>query len=98
QIKKEDYKKLHIVLGVVNDKDLSGILPLFPQDAAYYFCKADIPRGLEAGILQEEALKFDLRSKVYGSVKNALAAAQTAANDHDLIYVGGSTFTVAEII
>lgn len=98
QIKKEDYKRLHIVLGVVNDKDLSGILPLFPQDAQYYFCKANVPRGLEASVLQGEALKFGLKGEVYDSVQNALTASKTEANDYDLIYVGGSTFTVAEII
>ena len=98
QLKKETFERLHIVLGVVNDKNLEEILPLFPKKAIYYFCKPDIPRGLDATFLQQEALAFGLIGKVYSSVSNAYQFAKENAGKNDLIYVGGSTFVVAEIL
>ena len=98
QLKKEQYKKLHIVLGVVLDKNLDEILPMFPKEATYYFCKPNIPRGLSEVVLQEKATNFDLYGKKYMTVKKALAAALDNANQEDTIYIGGSTFVVAEII
>lgn len=98
QLKSEPFQKLHIVLGVVNDKDISGILSLFPKEATYYFCKADIPRGLEASVLQEKSQTFGLNGNIYPSVKEALKAAKQNAAPDDLIFVGGSTFTVAEAV
>jgi len=98
QFKKEHYKKLHIVLGVVLDKNLAAILPMFPKEANYYFCKPNIPRGLSEAILQEKALNFDLIGEKYSSVKEAFKSALLNANQEDTIYVGGSTFVVAEII
>lgn len=98
QIQKESFDTLHIVLGVVNDKDLDAILPLFPRDAIYYFCKPDIPRGLDAYILKKEATKHGLKGKVYNSVSNTYQAALKKATKNDFIYVGGSTFVVAEIL
>ncbi|HLP64535.1 folylpolyglutamate synthase/dihydrofolate synthase family protein [Flavobacterium sp.] len=98
QIQKEKFDDLHIVLGVVNDKDLDEILPLFPKNANYYFCKPEIPRGLDAAILKNAALKFELKGKVYDSVSNAYQAALEKASPNDFIYVGGSTFVVAEIL
>jgi dihydrofolate synthase/folylpolyglutamate synthase len=98
QLKKEQYKKLHIVLGVVLDKNLDDILPMFPKEATYYFCKPNIPRGLSEVVLQEKATNFDLYGKKYMTVKKALAAALDNANQEDTIYIGGSTFVVAEII
>jgi dihydrofolate synthase/folylpolyglutamate synthase len=98
QLKKEAFKKLHIVLGFVSDKKLEDVLPLFPNNANYYFCKPDIPRGLSAAVLQEKAIQFDLIGKKYTSVKGALKSALLNANQQDIIYVGGSTFVVAEII
>ena len=98
QLKKEQYKKLHIVLGVVLDKNLDEILPMFPKEATYYFCKPNIPRGLSAVVLQEKATNFDLSGKKYMTVKKALAAALDNVNQEDTIYIGGSTFVVAEII
>jgi len=92
------YKILHIVLGTVNDKDLDTILPLFPKNAIYYFCKPDIPRGLDAKILQDKALNFDLKGSTYNSVIEALNIAKNTANKDDLIFVGGSTFVVAEVV
>lgn len=98
QIQKQKFDDLHIVLGVVNDKDLDEILPLFPKNAKYYFCKPEIPRGLDAVILKEAALKFELKGKVFDSVSNAYQAALKKASPNDFIYVGGSTFVVAEIL
>lgn len=98
QVQKEKFDNLHIVLGVVNDKDLDEILPLFPKNAKYYFCKPEIQRGLDALILKEAALKYELKGKVYDSVSNAYQAALEKASPNDFIYVGGSTFVVAEIL
>ncbi len=98
QLLEEDYDQLHIVLGVVDDKDLDTILPLFPAQAKYYFCKPDILRGLDEEELRKKALKFGLTGDRYKSVKNAYTSALQMAADVDVIYVGGSTFVVAEII
>ena len=98
QLKKQPFKKLHIVLGVVADKKLETILPLFPGSADYYFCKPAISRGLSEAVLEANAKKFDLVGKKYSSVKLALKSALLNANQEDIIYVGGSTFVVAEII
>jgi dihydrofolate synthase/folylpolyglutamate synthase len=92
------YDKLHFVIGVVNDKDISKILAMLPKDAVYYFCKPDIPRGLEAESLKEQAVGVGLRGEVYPSVKVALSSAQQQATDNDLVFVGGSTFVVAEVV
>jgi dihydrofolate synthase/folylpolyglutamate synthase len=98
QIQKEDFDTLHIVLGVVNDKDLEEILPLFPKKANYYFCKPNIPRGLEVQILKEKATSFGLKGEVYNSVSEAYQKALGNAGATDFIYIGGSTFVVAEIL
>lgn len=98
QLQKELFSQLHIVLGVVNDKDLDEILPLFPQKAKYYFSKPNIPRGLEASILQEKASEFGLHGLIYDSVRIAYEKALQVASSDDLIYIGGSTFVVAEIL
>ena len=98
QLKKEQFKKLHFVLGVVSDKKLETVLPLFPKDAIYYFCRPNIPRGLSEGDLQEKAIEFDLIGERYLSVEKAFKSALLNANQQDIIYVGGSTFVVAEII
>lgn len=92
------YDKLHIVLGFVNDKDVSKVLDIFPKNATYYFAKANIPRGLDAKSLQETASLSGLHGKAYASVRKALAAAKSVASDQDLIYIGGSIFVVAEVI
>lgn len=98
QLRKENFQHLHIVLGVVNDKDLSKVLPLFPKDAQYYFCKPNVPRGLDAEVLKKEADKFGLSSKAYKTVQKAYFAAEEVALDEDLIFIGGSNFTVAEVV
>ncbi len=98
QIKKQQYKSLHIVLGVVKDKNLEVILPLFPKTAKYYFCSPNIFRGLESEKLQSVAKDFDLVGDVFSSVSEALIAAKKNAKDSDFIFVGGSNFVVAEIV
>ncbi|HSN49152.1 MAG TPA: Mur ligase family protein, partial [Flavobacterium sp.] len=98
QVQKEKFDTLHIVLGVVNDKDLDEVLPLFPTDAIYYFCKPNIPRGLETSILQEKAATFGLKGEVYISVSESYRNALQNAATSDFIFIGGSTFVVAEIL
>jgi dihydrofolate synthase/folylpolyglutamate synthase len=98
QLQKESYDALHFVLGVVNDKDLDEILPLFPKNANYYFCKPNIPRGLDATVLAQKALEFGLHGKVYNSVSEAYQSALRSATKSDFIYIGGSTFVVGEIL
>jgi dihydrofolate synthase/folylpolyglutamate synthase len=97
QIQKETFNRLHIVLGVVNDKELSEVLPLFPKNASYYFCKPNIPRGLDAALLQEKALEFGLKGNIYNSVTAAYTDSKKNASKDDFIYIGGSTFVVAEL-
>ena len=92
------YKKLHFVIGVVNDKDISKILGMLPKNATYYFCKPDIPRGLDAGLLMSQAVTAGLNGQAYSSVNAAFKAAQSAAADQDLVFIGGSTFVVAEVV
>lgn len=98
QLNDMKFNKLHFVLGCVNDKDIDGILGLLPHYAEYYFCKADIPRGLDANILAEKAFKAGLRGNVYESVQNAYKSALNNAKFDDVVFIGGSNFTVAEII
>lgn len=98
QIKTIPYKNLHFVLGMVNDKNINNILRLLPQSATYYFCKADIPRGLDQGVLAEKANIADLKGEIYPSVNNALANARNNAGKNDLVFIGGSSFVVAEVL
>jgi dihydrofolate synthase/folylpolyglutamate synthase len=92
------YKHLHFVIGMVNDKDSSKVLTMLPKNATYYFCKPDIPRGLEAESLKQKAESFGLQGETYASVKIALQTAQENAGDNDLVFIGGSTFVVAEVV
>jgi len=98
QLDKIEYDQLHIVLGTVNDKDVDKMLSLFPNHAKYYFCKANIPRGLDAHSLKSKAENVNKFGKAYRSVKQAFAAARMSANDKDLIIISGSIFVVAEAI
>jgi len=97
QISNEVFENLHIVFGVVNDKDLNSIIDILPKKAIYYFCKPDIPRGLEADILKKTFNNFGLYGSAYHSVNEAYKAALAHAKPNDFIFVGGSTFVVAEI-
>lgn len=98
QLAEMTYNKLHFVIGTVNDKDIDHILQLLPHNCEYYFCKADIPRGLDANILAQKAFEFGLRGNVYNSVRDAYLSALNAARFDDIVFVGGSNFTVAEVI
>ena len=98
QLRREKFNRLHVVLGTVNDKDLDAVLPLFPTEAVYYFCKPDVPRGLSAEDLESKAKTYNLEGKSYASVADAYEAALEAALDEDLIFVGGSNFVVAEVL
>lgn len=98
QIGNMAYKRLHIIFGVVNDKDLNSILVLLPKDAQYYFTKAGIPRAMDENQLSLEAGKRGINGKAYPTVSMALKSAKSQASGNDLIFVGGSTFVVAEVI
>jgi dihydrofolate synthase / folylpolyglutamate synthase len=98
EINRFSFNKLHIVYGTVKDKELSKIFPLLPHNAQYYFCKADIPRGLDAGELQQQAFAYHLNSNTFSSVENAYKAALQNSLHDDLILATGSIFIVAEII
>jgi dihydrofolate synthase / folylpolyglutamate synthase len=98
QIKQTPYEKLHIVFGVVDDKNIEKLLRILPKDAEYYFTKADIPRSLDQNILKEKANKAGLNGKSFEKVDQALKIAKKNAGVNDLIFIGGSTFVVAEII
>ncbi|MCE3280403.1 MAG: folylpolyglutamate synthase/dihydrofolate synthase [Bacteroidetes bacterium] len=98
QISLVSHDQLHFVLGMVNDKDISTILKMLPAKAIYYFCKAKIPRALDATELAYSAGVYGLQGDVCNSVADALNAAKNKARSNDLIFVGGSTFTVAEVV
>jgi len=92
------YKNLHMVIGMVKDKDIAKVLSLLPAEAEYYFCAPPIERAKPAVELAQEAQVFHLHGKVFTTVTDALDAAKQAAEEDDLIFVGGSTFVVAEVI
>jgi dihydrofolate synthase / folylpolyglutamate synthase len=98
QIKKIHHKNLHFILGMSGDKDLSGILQLFPADAQYYFCKANVPRAIDAGALKKIALSHNLKGTEYSNVASAIVAAYKELQENDLLYIGGSTFTVSDAL
>ena len=98
QLAEMNYNKLHFVLGMVNDKDIDSVLQLLPHNCEYYFCKADIPRGLDANILAEKAFEMGLRGQVFESVSHAYRSAVNNAHFGDVVFIGGSNFTVAEVV
>jgi dihydrofolate synthase/folylpolyglutamate synthase len=98
QVKLQKFRTLHIVLGFVKEKNLDVILPLFPKDAIYYLARPDIPRGLDVEILMKKASEFGLKGTTYDSIPMAYKAASKKADKDDFIYIGGSTFTVAEVL
>jgi dihydrofolate synthase / folylpolyglutamate synthase len=98
QLRQTPHENLHFVVGMVNDKDVSGVLKLLPKDALYYFTKASIPRALHENELALLAKQFGLKGSTYPSVASALAAAKKECRPNDLVFVGGSTFVVAEAI
>ena len=98
QLRATPYKHLHMVIGMVNDKDISTVLGMLPKDATYYFSRANIPRALPTNELQAAAGLQGLTGNTYETVAEALQAAKNKAAQGDLILVGGSTFTVAEVV
>ncbi|MEL7269232.1 MAG: folylpolyglutamate synthase/dihydrofolate synthase family protein [Bacteroidota bacterium] len=98
QLKKEKGETLHLVLGFVNDKDVEGLLKLFPKKAQYYFVSPNVPRGLESKKLKKIGKSMGLKGKAYENVNKGLKAAQKASEKEDVIFIGGSTFTVAEVV
>jgi dihydrofolate synthase/folylpolyglutamate synthase len=97
QIKQQIYQKLYMIIGMVKDKDVSEVMALLPKDAIYYFCQANIPRAMDAEQLAEKAKAFALAGTVVPDVNEALRQAKERAGEHDFIFIGGSTFVVAEI-
>lgn len=92
------HQNLHMVWGMVKDKDVRKILALLPKEASYYFCQPNIPRGKPAEELAQEAQQYELKGEAYASVAEAYQQALSKANPNDLIFVGGSTFVVAEVL
>ena len=98
EIEKTKHKNLHVVFGVVNDKNLDAILNILPKNAKYYFCKPNIARGLDENTLKDLAHKKEIYGRSYTNVKTALIEAKKQAINNDLIFIGGSTFIVAEVL
>lgn len=98
QFKEIDFDNLHIVIGFVNDKAIGKILQYLPKNATYYYCEAKIERALNVMELKDLATKNGLKGSVYNSVDDALKNAKNDALKTDLIFVGGSTFVVAEVL
>ena len=98
QVLQVPWKELHMVWGMVNDKDLDAILPLLPPEARYYFTSSGVPRSLDPIQLQNKALAYGLSGEVYPSVETAYRAAQQFAGADDMIFTGGSTFVVADLL
>jgi dihydrofolate synthase/folylpolyglutamate synthase len=98
QISQTPHDHLHFVLGMVADKDISIVLELLPKNATYYFCKANIPRGMQQEELKEKAAAFSLSGNTYPNIRSAYESALKAAKANDLVFVGGSIFTVAEVL
>jgi dihydrofolate synthase / folylpolyglutamate synthase len=96
-LSKVSYHKLWMILGFVSDKDISTILGMLPKDANYIFCQANIQRALSASDLMEKAKSYNLRGEVIEDVNKAIVCVKEIANKNDFVYVGGSTFVVAEI-
>jgi dihydrofolate synthase/folylpolyglutamate synthase len=98
QLGHQNYRHLHIVIGMVNDKDITGVLAMLPKDATYYFTKASVSRALGEEEVQRLANKAGLYGNTYPSVKEAFESAQASAHPDDFIFVGGSTFIVADLL
>lgn len=98
QVRQTPWRKLHIIWGMVNDKELHEILTLLPDDASYYFCPSSVPRTLDAKLLQSKAAELGKKGEAYASVASAYEAARELAGEDDLIFTGGSTFVVADLL
>ncbi len=98
QLSNTAYKNLHIIWGMVNDKDITAVLKLLPKDAQYYFVKPNIPRGLDAKELKNEAEKYGLSGNAYADLQEAIKKTKKNSSTNDLIFIGGSTFVVADVV
>ncbi len=98
QFRAEQYDKLHIVFGMVNDKDVNSVLKLLPPDASYYFTRASIERALPPAELAEKAKQYNLFGKVYDEISDAISSAKRNADENDIIFIGGSSFIVADAL
>ena len=98
QLSMESYDKLHIVFGMANDKDASTILSMMPKNAIYYFTQASVDRALDVNALAESALKHGLTGNRYSNVESALESVKENANENDFIFIGGSSFIVADVL
>lgn len=98
QIRNTPHKNLHFVFGVVEDKNIDKILEILPKDATYYFTQASIPRALNHEILKQKAQKANLNGNSFPTVQLAIENAKKNAEDNDLIFIGGSTFVVADAL
>lgn len=99
QLQQTPHKRLHIVIGMVSDKDVSTVLSMLPKDASYYFTQASVHRAMPAERLSEIALSiFNFKCSIYNDVPSAYQAAKVNASEDDLIFIGGSTFVVADLL
>ncbi len=98
QIRNTPYKNLHMVIGFVKEKNIEDFLGIFPEKAVYYFTRPDIPRGLDENIILERSKAYNLKGKAYESVEKAYMAAISSAVKDDMIFIGGSTYVVADFL
>jgi dihydrofolate synthase/folylpolyglutamate synthase len=98
QINRIPKNNLHIIIGFVNDKDRNSLFPIFPESATYYYTKASVPRALDENVLMSEAIRWNLKGRSYPDVKSAIKSALAGASDKDLVFIGGSTFVVADAL
>lgn len=98
QLRRQVFRRLHIVIGMVNDKDVRGVLALLPREATYYFTQASVKRALPAGQLASLAAEAGLQGTCYPDVPSAVRAAQKESLPEDFIFVGGSSFIVADLL
>jgi len=98
QVHQQKFDKLFMVFGVVNDKDIDSILPYLPKNAEYFVAKPNVPRGLDAAILKEKLTQNGFNATTFNSIPEALSHAKNKASINDMIYIGGSTFVVAEVV
>jgi dihydrofolate synthase/folylpolyglutamate synthase len=98
QLKQEKYNRLHVVFGMVNDKDITSVLAMLPRQAVYYFTRASVERALNEKTLAREAASFGLKGNTFEDVSTAINAAKENADENDFIFIGGSSFIVADAL
>ena len=98
QLKRQSYRILRIVFGMVNDKDIRGVLKMLPKEAVYYFTQASVKRAIPAKELQALAALYQLQGECYPTVKEALEEARKDSLETDFIFIGGSSFIVADFL